>query len=272
MGTLAYMSPEQARGESVDPRTDVWALGVVMYEMATGSHPFAGEDARALRDAIEHREAEPITARRPDAPIELDAIVRKMLGKAAPQRYASMAEVETELARLIEREQYSIGALKRNHPLVSAAASERRHAAVLVTILSDYATLIEQHAAEEIEALMARIRNSAVDVVRQHGGLVNHAFDEEIVALFGVPAGHEDDELRAVRAAMELHRRVAELATQLLGDRGSSRSPTHRRAFRIDRLTAHEQWATTLRREWRRRADRLPPRDSGRSRYHPGHP
>ena len=134
MGTLAYMSPEQARGESVDPRMDVWALGVVMYEMATGSRPFTGEDARALRAAIEHREAEPITARRPDAPIELDAIVRKMLGKAAPQRYTSMAEVETELAGLIEREQYSIGALKRIQSLVSAAASERRHAAVLVTI------------------------------------------------------------------------------------------------------------------------------------------
>lgn len=221
MGTLAYMSPEQARGESVDPRMDVWALGVVMYEMATGAHPFAGEDVLALKAAIANREAEPIGARRPDAPIELDTMVRKMLAKAAPQRYASMAEVATELARLIEREQYPIGALKRNQPLVSAAASERRHAAVLVTILSDYATLIEQHAAEEIEALMARIRNSAVDVVRQHGGLVNHAFDEEIVALFGVPAGHEDDELRAVRAAMELHRRVAELATQLLGERGA---------------------------------------------------
>ncbi|GFE87352.1 serine/threonine-protein kinase [Steroidobacter agaridevorans] len=220
MGTLAYMSPEQARGESVDPRMDVWALGVVMYEMATGSRPFVGDDARTLRAAIEDREAESIAAHRPDAAIELDAIVRRMLGKTASQRYASMAEVEAELAGLIEREQYLGAALKRNQSPASAVASERRHAAVMVTILSDYATLIEQHAGEEIEALMTRIRNSAVDVVRQHGGLVNHAFDEEMVALFGVPAGHEDDELRAVRAAMELHRRVAELATQLLGQHG----------------------------------------------------
>lgn len=219
MGTLAYMSPEQARGEGVDPRMDVWALGVVMYEMATGSHPFVGEDARALRAAIEDRDADSIAARRPDVPIELDAIVHKMLSKAAARRYVSMSEVEAELAGLIEREQYA--ALKRNHPPASAAASERRHAAVLVTILSDYATLIEQHTGEEIEALMARIRNCAVEVVRQHGGLVNHAFDEEIVALFGVPAGHEDDELRAVRAAMELHRRVAELAAQWFGHRAT---------------------------------------------------
>jgi predicted ATPase/class 3 adenylate cyclase len=210
IGTLAYMSPEQARGESVDPRMDIWALGIVMYEMATGSRPSSEDD-----------EAEPIATRCPEAPIELDAIIRKMLAKIPAQRYASMAEVESELAGLIEREQYPGAALNRSQPPVSAAASERRHAAVLVTILSDYASLIEQHAAEEIEALMARIRNSAVDAVRQHGGLVNYAFDEEIVALFGVPAGHEDDELRAVRSAMELHRRVAELATQLLGERGA---------------------------------------------------
>jgi predicted ATPase/class 3 adenylate cyclase len=220
MGTLAYMSPEQARGEGVDPRMDVWALGIVLHEMATGSRPFDGVDARALRAAIESGELEPITARRPDAPIELDAIVRKMLAKSASQRYASIAKVEAELGALIEREQYPAAALKHGHSVGAVATSERRHAAVLVTIVSDYAMLVEQHAVEEIEALMARVRNSAVDVVRQHGGLVNHAFDEEIVALFGVPAGHEDDELRAVRAAMELHRRVAELGTQMFGHRG----------------------------------------------------
>jgi serine/threonine protein kinase len=97
MGTLAYMSPEQARGESIDQRTDMWALGVVLYEMATGAHPFAGENARAVREAIQTIDPDPIDTRRPDLPIELSDLIRKMLVKAAPQRYGSMAELASEL-------------------------------------------------------------------------------------------------------------------------------------------------------------------------------
>ena len=82
------------------------------------------------------------------------------------------------------------------------SAGERRRAAVLVSTVSDYASLVEQHAAAELETFLSRMRNAAVEVVRCHGGLVNQTFSEEIVALFGVATGHEDDELRAVRAAM----------------------------------------------------------------------
>ena len=92
----------------------------------------------------------------------------------------------------------------------AAAGGERRRAAVLVSILSDYGALVEQLApAETLHRAGRTVRDVAAEVVSRHGGLVNQAIGEEIVSLFGVPTAHEDDELRAVRAALELHARVA---------------------------------------------------------------
>ena len=91
------------------------------------------------------------------------------------------------------------------------SATERRRAAVLVTVVSDYSSLVDQMTPVEAHRLVARLRDTAVDVVRAYGGLVNQAMGEEIVSLFGVPIAHDDDDLRAVRAALELHARVGAL-------------------------------------------------------------
>ncbi len=91
------------------------------------------------------------------------------------------------------------------------ATTERRRAAVLVTVVSDYLSLLDQMSPTEAQRLVARVRDAAVDVVRAYGGLVNQAIGEEIVSVFGVPIAHEDDDLRAVRAALELRTRVGAL-------------------------------------------------------------
>ena len=95
------------------------------------------------------------------------------------------------------------------------AITERRRAALLVTVVSNYGGA--RRAARppaEAHRSSRRCATCAVDVVRRHGGLVNQAIGEEIVCLFGVPTAHDDDELRAVRAALELHARVRELAAR----------------------------------------------------------
>src|SRR5205823_5965144 len=119
-------------------------------------------------------------------PDVLDALLGKALAKAPGQRHASMAQMAAELAACGER--------IRGY----AVSSERRRAAVLVSLLPDYGSLVEQLAPPQLEEFMCRVRAVAVDVAHKHGGLVNHAFGEEIVCLFGVPIGHEDDDLRAV--------------------------------------------------------------------------
>ncbi len=97
LGTVSYMSPEQARGESVDHRTDIWSFGVVLYEMLTGRSPFAGEFEQAIIYNILNNEPEPLTAVRSNMPMELERIVNKCLAKEPSERYQNIQEVPVDL-------------------------------------------------------------------------------------------------------------------------------------------------------------------------------
>jgi non-specific serine/threonine protein kinase len=100
MGTVSYMSPEQARGQLTDARTDLFSLGTVLYQMATGVLPFQGETSAVVFDAILNREPPPITQLNPARPVELGRILGRALEKDRNLRYQSATDLKTELLRL----------------------------------------------------------------------------------------------------------------------------------------------------------------------------
>jgi serine/threonine protein kinase len=100
MGTVGYMSPEQASAGPVDCRSDIWSLGIVIHEMLSGTRPFEGGDGRAILDAILNQDPRLTATSHADVPAAIDDVLRRTLAKAPGHRYASMLLLAADLAAL----------------------------------------------------------------------------------------------------------------------------------------------------------------------------
>src|SRR5438132_636531 len=122
MGTVQYMSPEQARGKKVDARTDIWSLGIVLYELVSGRVPFTGETPSHVRVSLMENELPPLTGHA-TVPAELERIITKALRKDKKERYQTAKELAHDLKNL--KQELQIEARLKRTPEADAASKER---------------------------------------------------------------------------------------------------------------------------------------------------
>src|SRR6478752_494878 len=137
LGTANYMSPEQARGQKVDARSDIWSLGVVLYEMVAGSPPFRGETPSDCIAAILTAEPAPVSSISPDLPTKRESILQNALRKNTDERYQTIKEMLTEL-RILKAKREAEGSLTqtRSHGDSNASEIKRPKRGVLVTLVA----------------------------------------------------------------------------------------------------------------------------------------
>jgi len=123
MGTVNYMSPEQALGRDVDARTDVFSFGVVLYEMATGQLPFTGNTVTETIDRITHSQPQAIARLNYDVPAELEIIVKKALRKDRAERYQTIHDLLIDL-KDVKREAEVASSLERSVPPAALGGKE----------------------------------------------------------------------------------------------------------------------------------------------------
>ena len=128
LGTIAYMSPEQASGEPADHQSDIWALGVILYEMVTGQLPFPGEHEQAILYSILNATPENVTGLRTGVPVELERIIGKALEPAKGHRYQHVDELLADLRRL-QPELEAAEAARRTTPVPGTTISAPPRAA-----------------------------------------------------------------------------------------------------------------------------------------------
>jgi eukaryotic-like serine/threonine-protein kinase len=141
LGTVAYMSPEQARAKELDARTDLFSFGAVLYEMATGQLPFRGDSPATIFDSILNRAPVPPVRLNPDVPLKLEEIINKALEKDRNLRYQHASEMRAELQRLkrdIDTGQVETAEVKKADAVEAARPTfkSRRYALVVAGALA----------------------------------------------------------------------------------------------------------------------------------------
>lgn len=210
LGSVSYISPEQAQGTGVDHLTDIWSLGVVLYEMSTGVLPFAHEYDAAVIYSILDKSPVPPTEINEEVPEALEILIYKCLRKNKKERIQSAEEALRELATILESMANAGNEVTRKKQ-VRKREAERRMVTLLVAEISNYQELVSRMDEEEADRIFQHCSDLIDSTAGKYGGILTGRSDQNLTFLFGLARTGENAPVQAVNAAIDISGRMKHL-------------------------------------------------------------
>ena len=206
VGTVPYMSPEQARGEELDGRSDIWSYAVVLYEMISGSHPFTGLYAHSLLYQIMHEDPVPLSELRAETPERLLAVVQKGMNRNLDMRYQTAAEVIEDLEEVssVLNRGGIVSQRQRTAQGRVTVDRERRYVTVLFLRVTGLDSLAGNLDPEITSGVTGECMKGFVSISEKFRGTTDRTLWNDLMVVFGAPIAYENSQERAIRCALEL--------------------------------------------------------------------
>ncbi|MFO7933659.1 MAG: protein kinase [Bacteroidales bacterium] len=207
LGSVSYISPEQAQGTRVDHLTDIWSFGVVLYEMSTGVLPFAHEYDAAVIYSILDKSPVPPTEINEDLPEALETLIYRCLRKNKEERIQSAEEIRKELVQILESPGNKVSEKKQ----IRKKQAERRMVTILIAEVSNYQELVSRMDEEEADGIIQHCSEIIDSVAGKFGGILTNSMDQTSTILFGMAGQGENAPVQAVNTAIEISERIQHL-------------------------------------------------------------
>ncbi|MBW2308677.1 MAG: CHAT domain-containing protein [Deltaproteobacteria bacterium] len=217
VGTPSYMSPEQVSSKYVDGRSDLFSLGVVLYEQLAGVRPFKGDDVYTTIMKIMHHDPPPILEQRKDLPEDLDQVIRRALAKSPDERYASASRMAEDIARVLQKlsdleetlsdpAAVSKGApvrtlIQKRLDIDQELEKLRKDVTVLFGEMTGSSAVFEKLGDLEARVLIQQLHDQLNEIISSHGGKLIKTLGESIMATF-------PDPVKGAEAAVDIQKKL----------------------------------------------------------------